>query len=177
MPKQTTKSHAIRNFSELMSPAAMKLLTSSGNDFVRQIGMDVVRGVVLDVLTGENLRDSTEVLTRRRIAALNLATVNLFLRGSAASADFVSELPHLATEILMRKRLTKSERWVAQWTLGLTDKAFQNVLRDNPDALAEYRDRYIEACRDVIANHTQEHGKLAGTLKMDSGVQAEVNWV
>lgn len=177
MPNKKTEYHTLKSFSELMSPTAMKLLTSSGNDFVRQIGMDVVRGVVLDVLTGKNLRDSTEVLTRRRIAALNLATVNLFLRGSATFADFVSQLPHLATDILTSKRLTKSERWIAQWTLGLTDKAFQNVLRDNPDALIEYRDRYIEACREVIANHTREHGELTGVLKMDSGVKAEVNWL
>ena len=160
-----------------MSPAALKLLEASGSEFVRQIGIDVVRGVVLDVLTGRNLRDSTEVLTRRRIAALNLATVNLFLQGSEISADFVSRLPDLATEILNRKRLTKSERWVAQWTLGLTDKAFQNVLRDNPDALAEYRDRYIGACQEVIANHAREHGELIGELRIGSSVVAEVNWL
>jgi hypothetical protein len=163
--------------SELMSPAALKLLTASGSDFVKQIGIDVVRGVVLDVLTGKNLRDSTEVLTRRRIAALNLATVNLFLQGSTTSADFVRQLPYLATDILTRKRLTKSERWLAQWALGLTDKAFQNVLRDNPSALADYRDRYVEACRGVIVNHTQEHGELTGALELDSGVKAEVNWL
>jgi len=160
-----------------MSPAALKLLTAGGSGFVRQIGMDVVRGVVLDVLMGRNLRDSTEILTRRRIAALNLAMVNLFLQGTALSADFVSQLPHLATDILNRRGLAKPERWIAQWTLGLTDKAFQNVLRDDPDSIAEYRDRYIEACREVIAHHTQEHGELAGMLKVDSGVKAEVNWL
>jgi hypothetical protein len=160
-----------------MSPSALKLLEASGGDFVRQIGMDVIRSVVLDVLTGKNLRDSTEVLTRRRIATLNLATVNLFLQGSASLAEFVTQLPHLAADILARKRLTKSERWMAQWALGLTDKAFQNVLRDNPDALAGYRDRYIETCREVVARHVQEHGELTGTLTLDSGVVAEVNWL
>jgi hypothetical protein len=177
MPRKKPQPHQVTTLSELMSPAALKLLAASGNDFVRQIGIEVVRGVVLDVLTGRNLRDSTEVLTRRRIAALNLATVNLFLQGSATSADFVSQLPHLAADILTRKRLTKSERWIAQRALGLTDKAYQNVLRDNPHALAEYRDRYIEACRQVITNHAQKHGELTGVLKMGSGVKAEVNWL
>ena len=41
--------------------------------------------------------------------------------------------------------------------LGLTDKAFQNVLRDNPDALIEYRDRYIETCRQVISSQAREY--------------------
>jgi len=176
MPKKTKLSQ-VTSLSQLMSPAAMKLLSASGSEFVQQIGMDVVRSVVLDVLTGRNLRDSTEVLTRRRIAALNLALVNLFLQGSSVSADFVNRLPSLATEILTRKRLTKTERWVAQWALGLTDKGFQNVLRDNPNALAEYRDRYVEACRGVIAEHAREFGQLTGTLKIDSGVKAEINWL
>lgn len=133
--------------------------------------------MVLDVLSGRNLRDSTELLTRRRIAALNLATVNLFLRGSSISADFVSQLPHLATDILTRKRVGKPDRWIAQWALGLTDKAFQNVLRDDPDALARYRERYIDTCREIIASHATEHGELVGELRIDSGVRAEVSWL
>ncbi len=177
MPKKPVRSREVTSLRELMSPAALKLLEASGRDFVRQIGIDVVRGVVLDVLTGRNLRDSTEVLTRRRIATLNLATVNLFLKGAVASSDFVSQLPNLATDTLSRKRLTKAERWIAQWTLGLTDKAFQNVLRDNPDALVEYRDRYIAICREVIGSHAREHGVLSGALKLDSGVKAEVDWL
>ncbi len=171
------KASPVNSLSELMSPAALKLLSASGSDLVRQIGIDVVRGVVLDVLTGINLRDSTEVLTRRRLAALNLATVNLFLNGATLSSDFVSQLPHLASDILTQKHLAKTERWIAQWALGLTDKAFQNVLRDDPQALQGYRDRYISACREVIANHSQEHGELEGRVTLASGVKAEINWL
>ena len=176
MPKKTGV-HKAKTLTELMSPAALKLLSANGNNLVQEIGMDVVRGVVLDVLTGRNLRDSTEILTRRRIAALNLATVNLFLKGADGSADFVRQLPYLATDILTRQRLTKPERWLAQWALGLTDKAFQNVLRDDPNSLAEYRDRYIDTCRAVIEAHEKEHGKISGTLKLDAGTKAEINWL
>jgi hypothetical protein len=160
-----------------MSPASLRLLSSSGIELVKQIGLDVVRGVVLDVMTGKNLRDSTEVLTRRRIAALNLATVNLFLQGAAHSDDFIAQLPHLATDILQRPRLTKAEKWLAQWTLGLTDKGVQNVLRDDPEGLAQYRDRYIETCREVIERHEQATGELNGALNLASGVRAEINWL
>lgn len=160
-----------------MTPTALRLLSASGLELVRQIGLDVVRGVVLDVMTGKNLRDSTEVLTRRRIAALNLATVNLFLQGAARSAEFVERLPHLATDILARPRLTKAEKWLAQWVLGLTDKGVQNVLRDDSQALTQYRDRYIETCREVIEHHQQEAGELSGELRLASGVKAEINWL
>jgi len=87
------------------------------------------------------------------------------------------QLPYLATQILGRQRLKKAEKWIAQWVLGLTDKAVQNVLRDDPDALTEYRDRYIQTCAEVIASHTQTCGELRGRLRLDSGVEAEVSWL
>lgn len=68
-----------------MTPAGLKMLSANGIDLVREIGLDVVRGVVYNVLIGHNIRDSTEILTRRRIVAINLATVDLFVRGSALS--------------------------------------------------------------------------------------------
>jgi len=168
---------AIHSFSELMSPPALELLSARGSNLVQQIGMDVVRGVVLDVLTGKNLRDSTEVLTRRRLVALNLETLNLFMRGNVASSDFISELPNLASNILSRKGLKKTERWLAQWMLGLTDKAFQNVLRDNPDAIIEYRDQYIAACNEIIIAHQAKYGALNGEIVLDTNLKAQINWL
>lgn len=167
----------ITSLSQLLSTEALRLLSASGTDLVQQIGLDVVRGVVLDVLMGKNLRDSTEMLTRRRLASLNLAMVSLFLQGTMDSSDFVNQLPHLATEILVQKRLSKAERWLAQWILGLTDKSFQNVLRDNPESLKGYRDQYIETCREVIHQYKQTGGELSGTLTTDSGIKAEINWL
>jgi len=160
-----------------MSPPALALLSTSGAKLVQQIGIEVVRGVVYDVLTGRNLRDSTEVLTRRRIATLNLATVGMLVKGSTTSKEFIQNLPQLASEILQRKKITKAERWIAQWVLGLTDKAFQNVLRDEPQALIEYRNRYIQACEEVISECEREQGALSGVLELDSGIKAEINWL
>ncbi len=167
----------IRRLSDLLSPSALELLSASGSEIVRQIGLDVVRGVVLDILRGYNLRDSTEVLTRRRITALNLATLALFLKGLSLSDDFIANLPDLAQEILSRKRVDKIERWLAQWMLGLTDKAFQNVLRDEPQALQEYRERYIRACRDVTAAYVDELGELGGQIQLSDDLRVEINWL
>lgn len=167
----------IHRLSDLLAPSALKLLSASASEFVRQIGLDVVRGVVLDILCGRNLRDSTEVLTRRRIAALNLATLTLFLKGSSLSDDFIANLPTLSQEILSRKRIDKTERWLAQWMLGLTDKAFQNVLRDEPKALQDYCERYIRTCRDVIAAYVDEQGELQGQIQLSSDLKAQINWL
>jgi hypothetical protein len=59
--------------------------------------------------------------------------------------------------------------------LGLTDKAFQNVLRDNPEALTAYRDHYVQTCRDVIAAYVQKYGELGGVVTL-SDTQTELSW-
>jgi len=174
MPKIKRQLNAL---TDLISPADLDLLSASGSQLVEQIGLDVVRGVVLDILTGKNLRDSTEALTRRRIATLNLATMELFIKGSANSKDFVNQLPKIATDILSKGNLSKSERWLAQWILGLTDKAFQNVLRDDPEAIAEYRDRYIQICDEVIAARKTEKGTLQGEITINGNQKAQINWL
>lgn len=165
------------SLAQLLSPSAVQLLTASGGTLVKQIGFDVVREVALEVLTGKNLRDSTESLTRRRIASLNLAMLMLFLRGTAKEARFVEQLPVMAARMLAKKGLSKPERWLAQWSLGLTDKAFQNVLRDNQEAINGYRARYVEICREVTAKMESENGIIEGTLGLKNGVQAELDWL
>lgn len=175
MPR--TKKTQLNTLTELISSADLDLLSASGSQLVEQIGLDVVRGVVLDILTGRNLRDSTEALTRRRIATLNLAIVEMFIKGSASSKDFINRLPDIATEILSKKKLSKAERWLAQWILGLTDKAFQNVLRDDPEAIAEYRDRYIQICDEVISARKTEKGTLKGEITFNGNQKAQINWL
>ncbi len=174
MPKKKNK---LNSLTELISPKNIDFLSASGSQLVEQIGLDVVRGVVLDILKGKNLRDSTESLTRRRIATLNLATMELFIKGSANSKDFLNQLPKTATDILSKGNLSKVERWLAQWILGLTDKAFQNVLRDDPDAIAGYRDRYIQICDEVIAARKTDKGTLQGEITINGNQKAQINWL
>ncbi|NJM41872.1 MAG: CfrBI family restriction endonuclease [Anaerolineae bacterium] len=171
------KSKDAPTLSSFLSEEQLGLLSATGKDLIPEIGLEVVRGVVLDVLCGRNLRDSTEMLTRRRIAALNLATVNLFVKGSAQNPDFVRDLPRMAAQTLSQRAVTKADKWLAQWILGLTGKAFQNVLRDDATALEHYRERYIETCQRVIANHESAYGALRGTLQIDPLTKAQVNWL
>ncbi len=180
MQKQTSntsKSDEMKLLSSFITPASLQLLKGSGTDLIRQVGLDIFRGIILDILTGKNLRDSTESLTRRRITALNLAIVSLFLKGSSSSPDFVSRLPNLASDILAHKSLPKFERWLAQWILGLTDKAVQNVLRDDKALIQSYRDSYIQTCKEIIDNHKQEYGELAGGLKLGKETETQVDWL
>jgi len=171
-----SKPPQVTSLTELMGDKFLNLLDASGPELVRRIGMDAVRTVVFDVLSGRNLRDSTESLTRRRLAALNAATVAMFLKGTEIRSDFVEQLPTIAARILERGRLSKSERWVAQWALGLTDKASQNVLRDDASLLAEYRERYVSTCEEVIREGIAEFGNLGGEIRLGDDPMTNLSW-
>ncbi len=172
----TQESHQIASLAELMSEESLNLLSTSGPELVRKMGMDTVRTVVLDVLSGRNLRDSTEMLTRRRLAALNASTVAMFLKGAKIQPDFVEQLPSIAERILKQERLSKSEKWVTQWALGLTGKASQNVLRDDASLLAEYRERYVSTCEQVIRESVAEFGDLSGEIRLDDDAMTALSW-
>src|SRR5579863_1211073 len=175
--KKSSSSDEVERLSSFIVQASLQLLVANGVDLIQQIGVDVIRDIILDILVGKNLRDSTETLTRRRIAALNLAMASLFIKGASTSPNFVNQLPYTASSILAQKSLPKTERWLAQWMLGLTDKAFQNVLRDNKALLEIYRDNYMQTCKEIIDHHRQVYGELSGSLKLDDGAEVPIDWL
>lgn len=157
----------------LLPVEAAELLTANGVQLVQRLGTDVIRSVILDVLVGRNLRTSTEKLTRKRIAALNLSLVEFFLQQEARTPGFVRSLPVLATQVLQQPRLSKANRWLSLWVLGLTDKAFQNVLKDDIAELTSYRDSYLEVCRSVVETRQGKDRSLSGQLRV--GKQAPID--
>ncbi len=160
---------------QLMPPILRHLLEARGAEFVRQIGADVLRQVVFDVMCGRNLRDATEMLTRQRIALVNAALVALFVQGHHLRPDFISSLAEIVSSELRQTR-SKTKRWVLQWLLGLTDKAAQNVLRDDFAALEAYKERYMQVCRDIVAECERNFGTLKGTLEIGSDKWVQLNW-
>lgn len=167
---------SITSFAHLLDENAKALLNASGSDLIQKIGMDTVGSVVLDILSGRNLRDSTEMLTRRRLASLNAATIAMMLQGIAIQPDFVEKLPEIAERILRQKRLSRSEKWMAQWLLGLTDKASQNVLRDDAELLTAYRLRYEAIYQEVITQSIENYGPLTAKLFLGDKFVADLGW-
>ena len=157
--------------------SAKRILSSKGKDIIQEIGLDIIKGVVFDVLTGKNLRDSTELLTRKRIISLNAATLSVMINGSSKDPEFIKKLPNYAFEKLSKgKKLQKHERWLMQWLLGLTDKAFQNVLRDDIASLKKYKDSYIAITKKAIKEFENDYGKIFGSISVDSRKRALLNW-
>lgn len=155
--------------------AVTELIGSKGVDVLRRIGITEVKKVVGDVLCGINVRNSTELLTRRRIAMLNAATLILFLRGAATSRRFLAALPDVAVKGLKGK-VSKQERWLLQWILGLTTKGVQNILRDSTSALDQYKAGFVKTHREIVAQCVREFGPIAGVIQSRDGKRVPVSW-
>lgn len=125
---------------------------------------------------GKNIRSSTETLTRRRIAVLNLAMLKLFIDGSNTVDDFVEQLPFIATEILTQRNTATADKLLANWLLGLTGKGFQNVLRSDPSLITQYRNIYINTCKEIIDSYRKEYGALQGIIGLNSADKIIINW-
>ena len=67
--------------SSLFPESSRLLLTGGGQAFIERIGVEATRRVIHQVMMGENLRQHTEPLTRRRVAQISGAMVALFAKG------------------------------------------------------------------------------------------------
>ncbi len=89
--------------SKFMPNKVKAILKIGGNDFIKQVGIETVRQVVHAVLCGENLRDSTETITRKRIAIANAGVVMMFLEGCHNIDHYFDKAPELAVAELKRR--------------------------------------------------------------------------
>ena len=165
--------------SNLIPGGSRLLLTGGGKEFIKRIGVEATRRVIHHVMMGENLREQTEPLTRRRVAQVSGAIVALFARGSLQIEKFTDSLSTLATEQLESKGNDKAAVWVAQWLLGLTGKSVQNVLRSKSTALKGYIADFETAIQESAQECLEDIGDLRmslGFAEDSSGRRAELNW-
>jgi hypothetical protein len=100
----------------------------------------------------------------------------MFINSAHGNPDFGDELLDFACRRLSeKKRVGKEERWLAQWILGLTDKAFQNVLRDEQNAIVRYAEQYKKSCREIVNDFDKTQGRLAGSLSIEPNIKVEIN--
>jgi len=157
-------------------PAQMVDLTKGkGPELVKRLGVETIREITLKILCGGNLRDSTEALTRRKIALINAATLVTFIRGGKADSGFARQAAKLACAGLAAKR-EKWERWVLQWLIGLNDKAFQNVLRDDKGILQEYAEQFAHSQDEVAEICGKEYGQLSGSMGLGGEGKTPIDW-
>lgn len=149
-------------------------LAASGKDFIETIGENAVKEALLSVLSGANLRDSTEFITRRKLALSNGAILVMFLRGCSSRQDFLEKLNDKVIKGL-KGRNSKYDRWILEWLLGLTDKAVQNILRDDPKELNRYKSNFDKAIKESLYSLQNDFGEIRGKIICDEG-EVKIDW-
>jgi hypothetical protein len=163
------------NLSDLLPKNFDTLLESNGITFIKRAGEENVRQVVVDVLCGNNLRASTEHLTRLRLGRLNAATFMIYLSGLQTAKDFVHTIPRMAFGKITG-RASKSEKEVCKWMIGLTGKGVQNVLRDDERQLKKYIESFANNLERLATEIEKESGKLQCCVQLANGKESILNW-
>lgn len=165
--------------SKLFPDKTRLLLTGGGKEFIERIGVEATRRVIHHVMMGENLRQHTEPLTRRRVAQISGAMVALFARGCLEIENFTDSLSDMAVEQLRAKKTDKAAVWPAQWLIGLTGKSVQNVLRSKSDALENYISDFESAIDEAASKCREDLGNLTmilGFMEDSKGRKVELDW-
>jgi hypothetical protein len=168
-------------FSKLMPESGHILLTSSGQEFIKRIGVESVKKTVLGVLKGENLRTQTEFLTRNRLCQLSAALIDFYLRGMKSVDHFSDNLFQYAiNQIRHSKKTEKIGQWPAMWFLGITGKQFQNILRSDAQNYEEYISSLQSTIQSAVATIQNDLGDITMTLgyseDKNTGNVIELSW-
>ncbi len=165
--------------SSLFPESSRLLLTGGGQAFIERIGVEATRRVIHQVMMGENLRQHTEPLTRRRVAQISGAMVALFAKGCLEIENFTDSLSVMALAQLREKKKDRASVWPAQWLLGLTGKSVQNVLRSKDEALDDYLTDFAAAIAEAAEKCRENLGDLRmslGFAEDAEGRKVELDW-
>ncbi|MBF0338589.1 MAG: CfrBI family restriction endonuclease [Nitrospirae bacterium] len=164
------------NLAALMPKEGLEVFNAEGSHFIKQIGIETVKQVIHAVLCGENLRNSTEKLTRKRISILNGSTIIMFLKGCQNTDDFIETSIKSASERLKNGILNKNDKWILNWLLGLTEKAVQNILRDDPEKFINYITEFDNTLTNVAHDFQKIYGELECKLSLPGFDTQTLGW-
>jgi hypothetical protein len=168
VPNRAPKEERI--ISRLMPDAGRALLTGTGKDFIKRVGDEIIRDAVYGVLCGENLRMQTEFMTRSRLSQLSASLIALYVRGKLEVPGFGEGLAQLAArQLRVAKKADAAETWPAQWFIGLTGKAAQNVLKGDEAELVKYVDRYTETLDATVLHAEETFGRSQCRFGFENG--------
>lgn len=166
--KRQPLSAEVQGFLEALPPSALEQIeTRSGTNFATDIGWEVVRQLIFDVMCGVNIRQSTELLTRRRLALLNAATVAQYAN-LPSSTESIDSFVESVSDALERSPLTKSQEWMLNWSLGITGKGVQNVLRDDRGGFGKYTQDFLNTLHQAAEWAEERLGELSGHLRLNN---------
>lgn len=158
----------------LYPQSGRNLLIHTGKTLIESVGTKTIKEIIHAVLCGENLRDSTERITRKRLILSNASLMMLFLNGYFNQENFIEDFTRKSVEQIKASPKNK-DRWILQWLLGLTDKQVQNVLRDKAVELDKYRIEFDKNIEESLEKLSNDFGRLEGKISL-KGKSAKVDW-
>lgn len=176
---KTKKETQSFRLSQLFPSESLPLLTGGGKEFIERIGENTARQVIHHVMMGGNLREHTEPLTRRRVTQISCALIALFIKGCEQIPSFNEKLSEIALRQLRESKIEKSDKWLAQWLVGLTEKGVQNVLHSNDEAYDDYLTEFELAIKESSSNCLRDIGDLRVNVNLSKNLQSskvEFRW-
>jgi hypothetical protein len=159
---------------DLMPQKGKELIAYTGREVIAKVGTELIKNIIGSILCGENIRNLTEDLTKKRVAIINGALLTLFVKGCNDIDDFVDKLPDLVSKQLKLKN-SKVDKDILLWLLGLTGKGVQNILRSRPELLDSYIKQFKTTTKELAKECQQSYGELSGTLILNKA-KAEIDW-
>lgn len=148
--------------SDFIPEESLSLVSYSGTDLIDRLGKEVINRVVLSVLCGDNIRNLTEGLTRRRILMMNASLFITYLKASASCDNLASRLSEIVQKETHSKLSADKKRYLL-WFLGLTGKGIQNVIR----VKSEF-ERYVTDLDRNLSQITTDIDRNYGPLTIEA---------
>jgi len=159
---------------DLMPQAGKDVIAYTGKEVISKVGADLIKNIVASILCGENVRDLTEDLTKRRVAIINGALLTLFIKGCHSIDDFIEKMPDLVGDQLKLKN-PKVDKDILLWLIGLTGKGVQNIMRSRSEGFEQYIKKFKTTTKHLTAECQKSYGDLKGNLTLDN-TTANVDW-
>lgn len=165
----------MKKFGELIPEASLNLVSYSGQEVVDRLGNEVIAEVVLSVLCGDNVRNLTEGLTRRRTLLINASLLITYLRAITSYKD----LHKILTDIISSEtkvKISDDKKRYLNWFIGITGKGFTNVIRGEGKVVYE---RYLTNLNNNLSDIAKEVTKLYGPIELsgeNEGIKYLLQW-
>lgn len=141
----------------------IRLAKISKGDVFDKFGPEVFQKVVFDVLTGKNVREFTEGLTRTRLLESNLSLLSFYMK-EMEKGNYPKSLYMLAKNALIEKGYKSKYKPALEWLVMMTNKQTQNVLRDAHD---DGFGRLTERTQEQVIETIKEYSDTIRNIKIN----------
>lgn len=156
----------MKNITDCIPDIGKKLAVYEKNSLIERLGEDAVKATIAGILEGQNIRNLTEVLTKRRISLSNASLLMTYIEAYQKIPNFSQSFTNILYNNFSIKN-NKNEKAYLNWFAGLTEKQIQNVLRGlDKNELKKYLSGLSDHFETMNKKVTDIFGNLKGEIKI-----------